>query len=228
MGLSCAPCGAAIPAEAVDRARSLARCAYCGSVADLARRRGPAGEEFPFVERAEVPLPPGFSVERRGEGLEIVRSWRSWKYVPIGIFALFWNLVMLFMVGVSGGAGCLFGGAHILVGVAMGYWALAGLLNRTEVRVEPGSVEVRHRPLPWPGNLRVETGGLVQVYCAERVRRTSDPERRTYEVAGIRRPGGKVVLLRHLDDLDQALFVEQRIEAHLGLADRPVGGEVPR
>jgi hypothetical protein len=50
----------------------------------------------------------------------------------------------------------------------------------------------------------------------------------TYRVNAMLTDGRKIQLMSGLPESDQALYIEQIIEDHLRIADRPVGGEMRR
>ncbi len=69
---------------------------------------------------------------------------------------------------------------------------------------------------------------LNQLFCKEKVRRSKNGTHTTLEVHALLSGGKRRKLLVLLEDIDQALFLEQEIEAHRGIRDRPVDGESPR
>ena len=76
-------------------------------------------------------------------------------------------------------------------------------------------------------------GGTVddirQLYTKERVR-THRGKRRSYsyELHAITAGGKRRRLVAGLREAPQALWLEQTLEDHLGIRDRPVDSEVPR
>lgn len=232
MRLQCGSCAAALAEKDVESARGLARCSFCGTLTDLGRRAEPGSAAAAFRERAEVPLPKGFTVTR-GAGLVVVRRWFSPKFLFMLFFCLFWDGFLLVWFGVAAGGRAplvffLFPLIHVAVGVGLTYFTLAGLLNSTTVSASGGRLSVRHGPLPWAGNLDLGTSEVKQLFCTEKVTRGKHGPSYSYEVS-YRGPGGEAkTLLKGLDAPEQALFMEQRLEKHLRIEDKPVGGELPR
>jgi hypothetical protein len=116
----------------------------------------------------------------------------------------------------------LFPVIHLAVGVFVTYWTICGFLNRTTISLERGTLSVRHGPLPWPGNLRIESASLDQLFCKEQVDSRGS---RKYSLNALLRNGGSVALLERLSDPDHALYLEQLLETRLGIVDVAVVGE---
>ena len=234
MNLKCDSCAAPLEEKQIDEERALARCAFCGAVMDLSRRAGPGpgGRTFRDLERPEVPLPEKFRLEKDGGGIRISWRWFTPAAVFLAFFAVVWNGFLIAFFGMAAASGApgvffLFPLIHVAVGVGIGYFALASFLNTTTVSVGGGTVAVRHGPLPWFGN-RVLTGREVdQLFCAQKVSHGKHGVSVTHEVNAVLKAGKRLTLLKGLQ-LDQALFVEQRLERQLGIKDRAVGGEVRR
>lgn len=75
----------------------------------------------------------------------------------------------------------------------------------------------------WQGDSSGDMNVQVQLYCEEGSRKEA-----TYKVNAVLRNGETRVLLAGLDELGQALWIEQKIEARPGIQDEPVGSEVRR
>jgi hypothetical protein len=148
------------------------------------------------------------------------------------MFALFWNGFMAVWFGIAIISRvwpmALFGTLHAAIGLFVAYYALAGFLNTTEVRVGMGEVEVTHGPLPWFGKRRLETAGIAQLYSKEVAHRQRRGTSYSHEVHVATRDGQQVKLLSGLDSSEQALYLEQEIERYLGIKDQPVRGEIVR
>lgn len=236
MKLVCKACGAAIQAGDVNLERAMARCRACDEVFGFADQlpdaRDPrlGGRALP---RAEVALPKGFTLDEAAGQLRLVRRWFSGKAFFFLFFSVFWNgVVGVFVGAIIAGAIPLpvlaFLSLHLAVGVGMAYFTLCSFLNRTAVLLEGDRLKVVHAPLPWPGARNLAAADLDQLYCREQVTRGKNGTTVTYEVHAALRGGGTVRLLSGLESPEQALFVEQQLEARLGIRDRPVEGELAR
>jgi hypothetical protein len=155
------------------------------------------------------------------------------------LFCLFWDsfLVVWYSIGVGvlirgenmGRVWLMFAFPvlHVAVGVGLTYTVLCGFLNRTVVRVSGGELSVRHGPLPWPGNQRLFTTDIQQLYCTESKRHWNRNDgRRTFDVVIQSKGNDKITLLTGLEELDHGLFVEQQVEQHLKIPDQRVPEEV--
>ena len=68
----------------------------------------------------------------------------------------------------------------------------------------------------------------MQLYCRRKVRNSKNGQSYTYRVELRRADGARDVLLKGLEDEDEALYIEQQLEAHLGIEDQVVAGELAR
>jgi hypothetical protein len=69
---------------------------------------------------------------------------------------------------------------------------------------------------------------VAQLFCQEVPTRNRNDSSATFTVVALMKSGETVKLLSGLPSADQALYIEQAIESRLGIADVPVGGEIPR
>ncbi len=183
--------------------------------------------------RADPPpyLPEGLELHEDGRGLHIVRRWFKPTAFLLLFFCFSWNSVAgSFFWEMLGAENLnLFALVISLIflapGVAICYFTLALFLNRTTVVLDRGKLTVRHSPLPWKGQLELEAAEIEQLYCKERTRRSKNSVSKTYEVMLRTARRGEQVLVRGLEDPDQARYFEQRIEGALGLSDEGVSGE---
>ncbi len=171
MRLHCPQCGELVHADDIHLANELAKCRQCHAVFSFARAVDQDDEARAAVagqrerSRPEAPLPKGIVVDETGMGLRFVRRWFSPKFFFLLFFCAFWDGFLIFWYamgsGFFGGEGgpeapmslCffLFPIGHVAVGVALTYFTICGLLNRTIIEVEQGQLRIRHTPLPWPG-----------------------------------------------------------------------------
>ena len=230
MKLTCDDCGATVPPDNINIARAMAKCDRCGSVFGFADQVPNRGADR---ERARVPMPKGVEVIDLGGDLTILRRWFSPKFLFLIVFCLIWNgfLVVWYSIALAADEApwmmLVFPVLHVAAGVGLSYYTLCGFVNRTVIRVGQGRLRIRHTPLPWPGNREVDTSRLEQLFCTEEVRRSKNGTSITYKLRANTRAGESLELL-NVDEREQALFLEQRLEAALGIRDRPVKGEVER
>ncbi len=234
--LRCKNCGAVLTADNVDMTRAIARCEHCGALFALAGTEGGAetaaaqGAE-PAVKRRDVPMPKGLTVVDFGTSIEITRRWFCPLFLFLLVFCVIWNGFVLVWHGMAlvMGAGFMscFGLLHTAVGIGLAYYVVAGFVNSTKICADRSQVEVRHGPLPWPGAKNIPAGQIAQIYCRETISHGKNGPQYRYRVEIVRKGNTRWTLLT-LDDADQALYIEQELERHLGIEDRSVHGELPR
>ncbi len=231
MALHCRTCGELIPAEDVNIELAIAKCRSCNAVFGFADRLGDADAPT-RRDRAAVPMPKAITVEEWGRDVTIVRRWFSPMHVFLIFFCIAWDgfLVFWYFMALTEGGPCImivFPIAHVAIGVGLTYYTISGLLNRTVLKVASGTLTVRHGPLPWPGNHTIETAQLEQLYCTEHVSTSKQGGSTThYRVNAALADGRKLRLLSGMSEVEQALFIEQKLEDHLGIKDQAVPGEM--
>ncbi len=184
-------------------------------------------------EPLKAPIPERIIVEHNSNGLVLSFSWFSWTSIALAVFALFWDGFLVFWYSVAFAQDApwimfAFPLLHVSVGVGLTYSALAGFYNKTIVTVGMGRLSIQHTPLPWPGNRTIQAADLVQLYSEERLTRSNNVTRMTYQLSAISNQNKKIKLLSGLNSTDEVRFFEHQIEEQLGIQDRPVEGEMPK
>jgi hypothetical protein len=227
------------PPSGVSAAPSVVTPAFGGL---RSRPAEPVAEPVPAAgvaaPRGPVPMPPKFRIEHSPD-LTITFNWFGPQFLFLVLFCAFWDgfLVLWYSVVIGlmlagSGPGILpmavFPLLHVGVGVGLTYYTVCGFVNSTTLRVGTGTLSVNHGPLPWKGNCVIPTGTIEQLYSEQRVHRGKNGTTYTYDVMVQERDGLQRKLVTGLSEPSHALFLEQTLEGHLGITDRPVGGELPR
>jgi hypothetical protein len=182
------------------------------------------------IEAANVGIPERFEIHDSGAAFWIQWKWPRIIALPLAAFAVAWDA---FLVSWYSGVltqdaptmMVLFPIPHVVVGLVLPYVAMAFWLNSTFVEIEAGDLRIRHRPLPFPGRRTLRVGDVQQLFCVERTGRKDSV---TYDVMARLTSDRETKLVSGLSTAREARFIEQRIEDRLGLADRSIGGELPR
>lgn len=184
----------------------------------------------PYAERPKAPQPEGVDITQEGGSLRIIYRWWSWKFAALLVFCIVWDSFLVFWYSkVTENAPLimiLFPVGHVLVGLSLTYYTIAGFLNRTIIMVNRQFLIVTHTPMPWFGNRRLETEQVTQLYAEEIIFQSRNSQSASYQVNTILRGNRKQKLLSGLPSQDIALFVEQTIEKYLRIPDEPVAGEI--
>jgi hypothetical protein len=180
----------------------------------------------------DIGLPDKLTLNYRGTGFEIVRTWLGWQAIFLTVFAVFWDGFLFFWYSMALGFGAvnmmmvLFPLIHVAAGVGITYTALAGWLNATRISVDQGKVTVRHGPLPWLGNKDLDATNIQQLYSKEKISTGRNSTSVTYEVHAITADGRNEKLVSGLESSEQALYIEQEVERHFHIEDTPVRGQI--
>ena len=221
MQIKCKSCSRDIAASDVNIDQLVAKCSYCSAVFDFSDQLERSATATP---RAEVQLPPGISVSQERGELLIRHRWFKPLFIFLAFFALVWDCFMVgwFYAALTDGIYIMaaFGIIHAGVGVGLTYYVIAGFFNTTTITVSRREIDVRHRPLFFPGTT-LNPALLEQLYCKEKVHHNRRSTNYTYELHALAQDGTHKKLVGGLDEADQVLFLEQQIEAYLNIQDRP-------
>lgn len=205
----------------------MGHCTKCDLVFELAQA---TTREIPQTFAAapvQALLPDGYTVTREPGRLEIIVPWNRLVGGIFAVFSVVWFsfLAMWFTLG-NGGLVMLMLMFHVLAGVAIAYTAAANLINTTTITVTDRQLRVEHAPLPWTPTDPIPVSLLEQLYVAEHRQKTKNGVNITYDVIA-KKGSADRPLVRGLDNVAHARFLEQVIEQHLGIEDRRMPGEHP-
>lgn len=227
--LRCEGCGVPFAADDMNLKLGVATCRKCQRVFRLGAS-----------ERPDLPQPPSWEVRHEGADLVLTQSWRAATSYFLVLFATGWNGILIAMAAMVFAAPASSGGAaqppsgfhflavlpHVLVGIAVAYWAAASVLNATTVRVGPSRLDVQHGPLPWFGGGSVGVSAIRQLYVEESNVRVN--RRATYNLVWIDGANVGRPLIRYGRSLGEMRWLERQIEDRLHIEDRPVADDVAR
>lgn len=189
------------------------------------------------------PLPRGLNLIENEYSLTIERKWFNYSYIFILVFCAFWDGILIsfyagmltsFTKDIEGNIDLsmlpvlFFPIIHVAVGVGLTYYGLSGLLNKTIINSSNGLLTVKHTPLPWFGNHKIDTANIRQLYCAEKTRHTKSGHYHVYDLNVILNDDKQIHLVKNLPELDQAVFLEENIEKYLNIKDEQVMGEIKK
>lgn len=166
-------------------------------------------------------IPQGLELLSTSHGIIIRKIWRSWKILPLAIFAAIWDSFLFFwysQVITSHHAplmAILFPIGHVAVGVGLTYYVVIAWINKTDVVVSASSVRVSSGPAPWVGNREVPTDQITDVVV--RVRQ-GNRGRRTYEIMYVDPSRREKKLVSWLSEADQAEYIAATIRDTLALS----------
>jgi hypothetical protein len=206
------------------------RCAGCGALVspdEAGRRRR--------RRRRDVPMPPRFAVERRPGGVEIRRRWFRPSCWILLLFCLVWDgFLVVWYAGAFGSDGSfswcfvLFPVLHVAAGICVTWFTLASLCNTTVLRVDRGTLTIRHGPIWWPGDGTYAQQDLTQLFAKRHLRSSQRGSSATYSLWAVLADGTTRKLLGILPEPEHVLWLEQQLERALGIEDEAVDGEMTR
>ena len=221
--MKCRNCGAELTPEEISPQLAAARCRHCHTLFAIPAA-GPR-----TIERPNVSLPKGFTINETMDTLDITRRWRSPTVYFLLFFAIFWNgfMVVWNWIALSQGMWPMaaFGLLHTGVGLFLIYTVVAMFINSTVVRSAPGLLAVKSGPLRWKGDKTMDPKLVEQLFCREKISHGKNGSSVSYQVEAVLEGNRRETLVKDLTDPNHALYIEQQLERHLRIADLPVAGE---
>lgn len=226
--MQCPRCLRQIPADDVNLQNLVAMCRPCNEVFSFARGQAMPIKAGGLGSERLTPRPASIHVE---EDTEPRRLWFAWfrpSIILLTFFCIAWDGFLVFWYTMAFKAPqiiwimVLFPICHLAIGIGLTYSMLAGYLNRTVITLSSDLLNVWHGPVPWWGNCNLPCDQIEQLYCTTEYRGRNSTQ---YALNALLAEGGKVKLLS-ADDLDMALFCEQKLEEWLQIEPEPVAGEV--
>jgi hypothetical protein len=245
--LNCPNCDYAVPSEHINIDRMVAVCPTC----DTIFRFGGGGDEMTAIpitdtsagasQSSRIAKPKGKRKARKLRsssrikvyddtvtgGIEIhQRHWNSGA-IFLTFFVIFWDgfLIMWYTIAFRTGEWVMaaFASIHALVGVVLTYWLLSSYLNKTRIAITSEQVKVTTSPVFVHAPRTFDSESIDQVY----VRRTNYQVNGSYhyEVMVSLFGEGNRKLSGGFQEYEDAAYIEQEVEAYLGIEDHPVTGE---
>ncbi len=183
--------------------------------------------------KSDIELPKGFKVDFQKDYMHIIRQWLDYRIIGVLLSAIlfnaiwisqdFWSLIMSDRDWLLR----LFSLTFIVIGIGTAYFSLALLLNKTHIYTSKKALEIKQRPLPWIGNMRLDVANIKQLFSKRKIKRSSNRSTSvSYEVHVITTDNKEIKLVSGLAKKEQAWFIENEIEKYLGIEDASVRGEV--
>jgi hypothetical protein len=163
--------------------------------------------------------------------LVIRRRWFTPVAFFLVFFCIFWDGFLFVWYGIAFGQEdaplmmVLFPLLHVAVGIGLTYYTICLFVNRTDIRIDTNTLEVRHHPLPWPGQSKTPVHKIRQPFVKERISQTKNGQTITYQVEAILDDASAITLIRSLPNREEARYIERKLEEVLGLEDLAVDGE---
>ena len=182
---------------------------------------------MPYV--ADDNLPVNLDMQYHDDYIEITRRWLSWGTTIKAVVFIGAGYLLLNNFVIPNHDGALVKNPlflfFIVLSIGAIYAALAGLLNTSSIVVSKDTLDIRHKPLPWPGNKKINIEDVKQLYTKEKISRDSDKTATiTYQVYIVTRNGEDIKLVSGLEKSEQATFIEREIEQFLGIKKEDVHG----
>lgn len=227
----CKHCSASL--EPVIPSNDVLVCAYCGTVHYVGEAYVPFPEQA-IQQKRQRQKPSKFTLIDHPDSLEIRYGWLGRRHLLMLTFALIWLVLLIFISMImTAGDGQDDNVLILLVPfylalLPMLYYVLLGIVNQTSVIVKTQGVTIRHMPLPTFGaqSQQIARQDIAQVYCIQRRLDPSDDELSfAYDLHYVDPDEQTHCLLVDLDDINKAIYIEQRIEGRYHISDIVITGE---
>ena len=174
-------------------------------------------------------------VREEPEGPVYIYLWRDWGFILLVLFGLFFTAIPIWISLIAEdmiSIGWLFILLFTAIGLGLTYWSLGRVINRSEIRLQNGSLSVRHKPLPWRYQADLPTDSILAVNQESYYTRShsghttggigisiqsSIRNERLVAIVRTKKGTDKAIILIPKMELAAARFLEQEIETGLGL-----------
>jgi hypothetical protein len=114
---------------------------------------------------------------------------------------------------------------HVLAGIYITYLAISGLLNKTVIKASPHEISIKVSPIAlWGENKTFSTKDLRQLYVVEEKIRGKNGYSYSYVLKAVDFQQKSTKLLT-VDNSEEAVFLENKLEEVCRISDEPVEGE---
>jgi len=178
--------------------------------------------------------PRGIQIKEIDGVLHITRKWFSLMFIFLLIFTVLWNSIFIYYIFIDSPRGTGENPTKIMpffqfaLGLALLYYNITGLLNKTTITLSSTSLSVKHSPLPWPGKMKIARSEIEQLFVEKNIRKTKSSVIILFDLNIITKTDSRIRLLKNLSDKDQALYIENILEDKLNIKDRVVPEEVDK
>jgi hypothetical protein len=231
----CTRCNGQIQAEDCNLSTLVARCRTCQHVFRFTDQLGAPPEAPSGRRRAERPRI--FVVEDQASGYGR-RIWWRWadvtdakRRVFFAVAATFVFLVTCNLYGFRPSSSSLVWPDFVLLGflllaaVAVNYYLVVCILNRTTVELDGGQLAVRHGPLPWRGGRAFEMADVDEVVFDDVANWREGVHVHRFVVTVIDREGSRHPLLE-TPAPGEAQFIAEKLQQWL--TARPLPPSAPK
>jgi len=152
----------------------------------------------------------GIEVSKKGKELEIKCNWINVYGSRAGAFVFCSLLVYIASFCVARNIYeviiflCIFG-------LPLTYLALIHLINKTILRIDEKALSIRHKPLPWPGNITIPLADIRKFLCRTKTIAGKYGARR-HNSMEIERKNGKTETILNDVERGDLLIVKKQIE----------------
>jgi len=172
----------------------------------------------------KMSIPEGLDVSQQADAVVIRRSWRNLMVLPVFLFLIPWFGFLgfwyyhAFTAKHSPPMMFLFPLFHVAAGVGLGYFAVASLVNATNVSISTTSVSSKTGPLPWWGDRSVPAEAVRGLIVRERRGNRGSV---SYALMYVDAANKERPLLSPTPRREQADFIAASIRTLLGLTESP-------
>ncbi len=216
--LNCSRCGASLTLN--ETHDSSIKCSFCGSTLLIFHEEDKITKSF-------VPIPTGFTIDKTVNELTITFKNKGPKFYIVLGFSIFWIIFSIgfIFIGSQLNFGFIFGTGPLLIGFALFYFGLAGIVNTTILQIKDRLLTVTFRPLWWFGKKRIETSNIIQLYTKQTEYKNNNSTTYAYSLEAIMKENQNVKVLSMLETSEVCRCFEQQIEMFLHINKMTVEGE---
>ncbi len=187
-----------------------------------------------------VPIPERFTVSENPQEMSISYHWYKPVFVFLAVFCVFWNgfLVMWYSMGLTTFSNqgdpvtwifFLFPLIHVAVGIGLIYYTMAGFVNQTTITADRYGLKIDIQPIKYFfGATQLDKNDIKQLYVVEEKTRQKGGDYSYSYALKVLDTQNRSKKLLTLDSLDEARYLENKLESYYKIVDTPIEGEFPK
>jgi len=180
-----------------------------------------------FAPKGPVALPKNCSITENDSALVLTRGWWSASRhllslvlaltADAGIFIFAWAFGWTMRPDLY-----VYAAIYLLVALLINYYAVVMAINKTTIRVALQEISIVNGPLPWQGCITMPIREIRMLSWDEDNAHPRRSTITTYSICAFKQGGERHGLLKDINSVDEARFLEQEMTRFLGIKEAAV------
>ncbi len=180
-------------------------------------------------EEQLIPVPKNFIITENFGELQIEFKWNRVMGIVFIVFALIWNVILIYMMSNMPAEIWYFSLIHAGVGLFIFYLGVSNLINKTLITCTNETLKLKSGPIPNFNNKTIAKENVLQLYFTEVITRGKNGSTSiTYRLKMMDKNNRSLKLIKTLPDAESARYIETKLEKFFKIKNMAVTGEFDR